>query len=125
VRLVQSDVYAGLWRERYDVIVSNPPYVGEEELSGLPDEYRREPRLGLHGGVDGLDIVKRILAGAEARLTPHGILIVEVGNSEEQLVAAFPRVPFTCLEFERGGGGVFLLTAGQLAAHRRELTRDD
>jgi ribosomal protein L3 glutamine methyltransferase len=116
VRLVQSDVYAGLGDELYDVIVSNPPYVGDVELSGLPEEYRREPRLGLHGGVDGLDIVRRILAGAQDRLTPSGVLIVEVGNSEEALVGAFPKAPFVWLEFERGGGGVFLLTAGQLAA---------
>jgi ribosomal protein L3 glutamine methyltransferase len=121
VRLVRADVYAGLGAERYDVIVSNPPYVGDEELSELPEEYGREPRLGLHGGADGLDIVRRILAGAEARLTPHGVLVVEVGNSEEALVEAFPRVPFVWLDFERGGGGVFLLTAKQVAAHRREL----
>ena len=121
VRLVRSDVYEALGRERYDVIVSNPPYVGDEELSELPEEYRREPRLGLHGGVDGLDIVKRILAGAEARLTPHGILAVEVGNSEAALIDAFPQAPFVWLEFERGGGGVFLLTAAQLAEHRADF----
>jgi ribosomal protein L3 glutamine methyltransferase len=124
VRLVRSDVYEALGHERYDVIVSNPPYVGDVELSELPEEYRREPRLGLHGGVDGLDIVKRILAGAEARLTPHGILVVEVGNSEDALVDAFPQAPFVWLEFERGGGGVFLLTAEQIAAHRRELASE-
>jgi ribosomal protein L3 glutamine methyltransferase len=121
VRLVRADVYEGLGAEPYDLIVSNPPYVGDEELSELPEEYRREPRLGLHGGADGLDIVRRILAGAEARLTPHGILIVEVGNSEEALVVAFPRIPFVWLEFERGGGGVFLLTAAQLAEHRPDF----
>jgi ribosomal protein L3 glutamine methyltransferase len=124
VRLVRSDVYEALGRELYDVIVSNPPYVGDAELSELPEEYRREPRLGLHGGVDGLDIVKRILAGAEARLTPHGILVVEVGNSEDALVETFPQAPFIWLEFERGGGGVFLLTAEQIAAHRRELASE-
>jgi len=115
VRALRSDVYDALGEERYDVIVSNPPYVGEEELAELPDEYAREPRLGLYGGSrDGLAIVERILHGAEAHLTPHGILIVEVGNSEEALIEKYPQVPFTWLEFERGGGGVFLLTAAQL-----------
>ena len=114
VRAVRSDVFDGVEGRRYDVIVTNPPYVGSEELAGLPDEYQREPRLGLYGGDDGLDIVRRILAQAVDHLEPHGILIAEVGNSEHALVDAFPRVPFTWLEFERGGGGVFLLTADQL-----------
>jgi ribosomal protein L3 glutamine methyltransferase len=114
VRAVQSDVFDGLKDERYDVIVSNPPYVGDEELAGLPEEYRREPVMGLHGGRDGLDIVHRILDQAAAHLQPHGILIVEVGNSEDALVAALPRMPFTWLGFERGGGGVFLLKADEV-----------
>ncbi|HEY5809119.1 MAG TPA: 50S ribosomal protein L3 N(5)-glutamine methyltransferase [Povalibacter sp.] len=118
VRAVRSDVFSGLAGPRYDVIVANPPYVGSEELADLPDEYHREPRLGLYGGDDGLDIVRRILREAHDHLEPHGILITEVGNSETALIDAFPRVPFTWLEFERGGGGVFLLTAEQLEAFR-------
>lgn len=114
VRPVRSDVFDALGGRRYDVIVTNPPYVGSEELAGLPEEYHREPRLGLYGGDDGLDIVRRILAQALDHLEPHGILIAEVGNSEDVLVDAFPRVPFTWLEFARGGGGVFLLTAKDL-----------
>ena len=114
VRPVQSDVYAGLAGRTYDVIVTNPPYVGSEELASLPEEYRREPELGLFGGEDGLDIVRRILAGAVAHLEPGGILIGEVGNTEEALQAAFPDVPFLWLEFERGGGGVFVLTRDEL-----------
>jgi ribosomal protein L3 glutamine methyltransferase len=114
VRAVQSDVFDGLAGRRYDVIVTNPPYVGTDELDGLPEEYRREPRLGLYGGNDGLDIVRRILLQARAHLQPHGILIAEVGNSENALVDAFPNVPFTWLEFQRGGGGVFALTADEL-----------
>lgn len=119
VRSVQSDVFSGLSDARYDVIVSNPPYVGDEELAALPEEYTREPRLGLHGGLDGLDIVRTILSEARGHLTSHGILIVEVGNSEEALIDAFPHVPFTWLEFARGGGGVFLLTAKELDEMRQ------
>lgn len=115
VSAVKSDVYSGLGDRRYDVIVTNPPYVGREELNALPDEYRREPELGLFGGDDGLDIVRRILAGALEHLNPHGVLIGEVGNTEVALEAAFPAVPFTWLEFERGGGGVFVLTHDELA----------
>ena len=114
VRAIRSDVFSSLVKQRYDVIVSNPPYVGDQELASLPAEYGREPRLGLHGGSDGLDIVQKILREAPEHLEPNGILIVEVGNSEDALVAAFPRTPFTWLEFERGGGGVFVLTAEQL-----------
>jgi ribosomal protein L3 glutamine methyltransferase len=114
VRAVKSDVFDGLKDERYDVIVSNPPYVGDEEMASLPQEYRREPTMGLHGGRDGLDIVHRIIDQAAAHLQPHGLLIVEVGNSEEALVAARPRMPFTWLDFERGGGGVFVLKAEDL-----------
>jgi ribosomal protein L3 glutamine methyltransferase len=121
VRAIRSDVFDSLHGEPYDVIVSNPPYVGDVELAGLPDEYHREPETGLHGGHDGLDIVRRILSGAADHLQPAGILIVEVGNSETALTVAYPRVPFTWLEFERGGGGVFLLSRQQLIDHRGQF----
>jgi len=114
VSAVESDVYSGLSGRTYDVIVTNPPYVGRDELEALPDEYHREPRLGLFGGEDGLDIVRRILAGAAEHLGPGGILIGEVGNTEDVLQDAFPDAPFTWLEFERGGGGVFVLTRDEL-----------
>lgn len=121
VRAVQSDVYSGVQDLRYDIIVSNPPYVSAAEVAALPAEYKHEPELGLLAGDDGLDIVRRILAGAESHLTPHGILVVEVGDTEEAVMRAYPRVPFTWLEFARGGSGVLLLTAEQLAEHRDEL----
>ena len=106
--------FSALAGERYDVIVSNPPYVGAQEFSELPEEYLREPAMGLVSGVDGLDVVRRILGGAHLHLQPRGVLIVEVGNSEHALADAFPELPFLWLEFARGGGGVFLLTAEQL-----------
>ncbi len=106
------------WGERYDVIVSNPPYVGDAEMAACRRSIGTSRGLALQCGRDGLDVVRRILRGAGAYLEPHGILIVEVGNPQAALVEAFPEVPFTWLEFERGGGGVFLLTREQLLAHR-------
>lgn len=114
VRAVKSDVFSALAGERYDVIVTNPPYVGDEEMAALPEEYRREPTLGLHGGQDGLDIVQVILDGAREHLNPGGILVLEVGNSDEALAASRPELAFTWLEFERGGGGVALIEREQL-----------
>jgi ribosomal protein L3 glutamine methyltransferase len=114
VHAIRSDVYSALGARRYDVIVTNPPYVGREELNELPSEYRREPELGLFGGDDGLDIMRRIIAGAASHLAPGGILIGEVGNTELALEAAFPAMPFIWLEFQRGGGGVFALTKDEL-----------
>jgi ribosomal protein L3 glutamine methyltransferase len=121
MRAVQSDVFSGVTHERYDLIVSNPPYVSHAEMDELPQEYLREPELGLRAGADGLDIVRRILAEAESHLQPHGVLVVEVGDSEFALADAYPTVPFIWLEFEFGGGGVFVLTAQQLSEHRAAL----
>lgn len=117
VRAVASDLFAGLEGQRYDLIVANPPYVDTRDLTTMPAEFRHEPTLALGAGTDGLDIVRRILREARDYLTDEGVLIVEVGNSDHHLEAAFPDVPFLWLEFERGGQGVFVLTAAELDAH--------
>jgi ribosomal protein L3 glutamine methyltransferase len=115
VHLVESDHFAGLSKQTYDIIVSNPPYVGEREMRSLPAEYRHEPRMALASGKSGLDSVRVILQEAAVHLRPRGLLVVEVGNTETALRRAFKRLPFVWLDFERGGGGVFLLTAEQLS----------
>lgn len=109
VEALRSDLYAAVEGRLYDIIVSNPPYVGARELRGLPPEYRHEPRLGLAAGADGLALVRRILAGARGHLNERGVLVVEVGNSESALLRAFPRTGFIWPAFTIGGGGVFLL----------------
>ena len=114
VGLVSGDLFAGI-SSQYDLIVSNPPYVNAESMAALPAEYRAEPQMALAGGHDGLDIVRRILSGAGARLDQDGLLVVEIGHNREALERAFPRVPFTWLETSGGDGFVFLLTGAQVA----------
>lgn len=118
VRALRADVYDGLDGERYDLIVSNPPYVSSTEMQTLPAEYRHEPELALEAGDDGMDVVARILAEGADYLRPGGIMVVEVGASAELLMVRFPDIPFLWLDFERGGDGVFLLTAEQLEEFR-------
>jgi ribosomal protein L3 glutamine methyltransferase len=98
----------------YDIIVSNPPYVSREEVEQLPEEFRHEPASGLLAGEDGLDIVVRMLVEAANYLASDGILVVEVGYTHEVLQAQYPEVPFTWLDFDNGGTGVFLLEASVL-----------
>ena len=121
VRLFEGDLYQPIARRRYDIIVANPPYVSDGEMSELPLEYGHEPDVALRAGADGLDVVRRILGGAARHLETDGTLFVEVGDSDARLEAAFPGVPFLWLEFEHGGGGVFRLTRAELEAHRAAL----
>jgi ribosomal protein L3 glutamine methyltransferase len=122
VRLVRSDLFSELKDERYDLIVTNPPYVAQVEMATLPPEYRHEPALALASGAQGLDAVTRILAEAPAHLNPGGILVAEVGNSAERLQEKFPAVPFTWLTTSAGDESVFLLTAELLQQYHAAFT---
>jgi ribosomal protein L3 glutamine methyltransferase len=121
VRMRESDLFGGLAGERYDLIVTNPPYVAPAELPELPEEYRREPELALVSGTDGLAAITRILAEASAHLHPRGVLVAEVGNSCAALAAAFPEVPFLWLTTSTGDESVFLLKAEELARYRNQF----
>jgi ribosomal protein L3 glutamine methyltransferase len=114
VSVFKSDYFAAVQGRRYDIIVSNPPYVGRREMRGLPREFRHEPRLGFAAGVDGLDSLRAIFSAARRHLSRAGILVVEVGNTEDTLLRAFPKLPFIWPEIAMGGGGVFLLRARDL-----------
>jgi len=119
-RAIESDLFQRI-SGVYDLIISNPPYVDAEDMAALPAEFHAEPALALASGTDGLDFTRRLLREAASHLVDGGILIVEVGNSAEALEESLPGVPFTWLEFERGGHGVFLLTRQQLVAHSADF----
>ncbi len=115
IRLLHADVYDGLDDERYDVIITNPPYVEEERIGAFPAEYLHEPHLALAAGPQGLDVVARILTGASAHLTARGVLIAEVGDNRALVEASYPQLPFTWLATSYGDVGVFVLSAADLA----------
>lgn len=114
VRLMQSDLFAGLAGRRYDLIISNPPYVNAESMAELPEEYRHEPVNALASGADGLEATRKILAGAAAHLTDQGLLVVEIGHNRDAVLREYPRTPFTWLETSAGDEFVFLLRRDQL-----------
>ncbi|EGL9767539.1 50S ribosomal protein L3 N(5)-glutamine methyltransferase [Escherichia coli] len=118
---IRSDLFRDLPKVQYDLIVTNPPYVDAEDMSDLPNEYRHEPELGLASGTDGLKLTRRILGNAADYLADDGVLICEVGNSMVHLMEQYPDVPFTWLEFDNGGDGVFMLTKEQLLAAREHF----
>lgn len=114
---ISSDLFNDIPKDKYDLIVTNPPYVDEEDLDDMPQEFHFEPEMSLGSGADGLDITKRILAQAADYLTDNGVLVCEVGNSMVHLIEQFPTVPFNWIEFKNGGLGVFSLTRVQLVEH--------
>jgi ribosomal protein L3 glutamine methyltransferase len=118
---IQSDLFSNLDGKIYDLIVTNPPYVDQEDINALTQEFKHEPQLGLASGNDGLDATRTILQYAAQHLSRDGVLIVEVGNSQYALSEAFPQIPFYWLEFQKGGEGVFVLTAQQLEEYTTHL----
>jgi ribosomal protein L3 glutamine methyltransferase len=114
INLVESDLYARLPQRQYDLIISNPPYVNAESMRKLPQEYLQEPQLALAGGEDGMDLVRQIVKGAAQRLTPQGVLLVEIGNERQYAEAAFPELELTWVSTSAGDDMVFLVTAEQL-----------
>ncbi len=114
ITLIESDLYAKVPKKKYDLIVTNPPYVNSGSMSKLPQEYLHEPQIALAGGADGMDLVRKIVAGAGARLTREGLLVVEIGNERAFAEAAFPDLELTWLSTSAGDDMVFLVTADQL-----------
>jgi ribosomal protein L3 glutamine methyltransferase len=116
VKAIESDLFAAVRGKRYDLILSNPPYVTSAAMDALPPEYHHEPTLALAAGADGLDVVRRILAEAHDYLNPGGVLAIEVGHNQELVTAAFPDLPAVWLDTEHAEGKVFLLTREDLPA---------
>lgn len=114
VTLIQSDLYANVPDKKYDLIITNPPYVNSGSMAKLPQEYLHEPQIALDGGADGMDLVRKIVEGAKERLSDDGLLIVEIGNEKEFAEAAFGHLGLTWLTTSQGDDMVFLLTADQL-----------
>ncbi len=115
---IESDLFAELKGRKYELIVSNPPYVDAADLASMPNEFQHEPELALGSGPDGLDITRQILRQACDYLTEDGLLVVEVGNSEVHLMQQYPELPVIWLEFEQGGNGVFAISAADLVQYK-------
>jgi len=115
VSLVRADVFDGMPETKFDLIVTNPPYVNARDVANMPAEFRHEPRAALSAGNDGLDVLRRILADVRDWLADDGLLVGEVGSSAEDLISAFPGLQFVWPEFARGGHGVFVLDAAGLS----------
>jgi ribosomal protein L3 glutamine methyltransferase len=126
ITLHRSDLFSELGSRRYDLILSNPPYVSADAISAFPPEYRAEPIMAHAGGEDGLDLVRRIIAEAPRHLERDGVLVVEVGTGLDILEEEYPNLPFLWLETEDSSGEVFALTASELqvnSAERRSRSR--
>ena len=121
VEILESDLFENLTNSKFDLIVSNPPYVDKQDLLSMPPEYHYEPKISLMAGDDGLSFVLRILRDARDFLTEKGVLIVEVGNSRSALESMFPSIPFFWFEFSEGDAGVFMLTRDDLDAYSELL----
>ena len=118
---IESDLFNGVQGKVYDLIVTNPPYVTNDETDALPKEYSYEPDLGLRAGVDGLDLALKILRDAPDHLSEHGLLICEVGESEQHLIKLLPEVPFSWVEFKVGQMGIFVIDRQDLLAHHEKI----
>jgi ribosomal protein L3 glutamine methyltransferase len=121
--LIKSDLFTGLSGKVYDLIVTNPPYVTNDETDALPKEYAHEPDLGLRAGDDGLDFALKILRDAPAHLSEHGLLICEVGESERHLMQLLPEVPFAWVEFKVGQMGIFAIDRNDILAHHERISQ--
>ncbi len=122
VRFLKSDLFGALQGERYDLIVTNPPYVTNDETDALPKEYSYEPEMGLRAGDDGLDLVLKILRDAPLHLTDDGLLICEVGDSEQHLIKLLPELPLLWVEFQVGQMGIFVVERHDLVTHSAKIT---
>lgn len=116
IALFEGDLFAPLPQRRYDVIIANPPYVNSDSMAQLPAEYRHEPQLALAGGLDGMDVVRRIIGQAREWLTDEGVLVVEIGNERAHVEAAFGGLDLVWLSTSGGDDSVFLIQAGDLPA---------
>ena len=121
VRLLKSDLFSAVAGEKYELIVTNPPYVTHDETDALPPEYAHEPELGLRAGDDGMDLALRILRDAPDHLTDDGLLICEVGEAEHALSALLPELPMAWIEFKVGQMGIFVVERADLVAHHARI----